>query len=425
MLSVARKGRFPLTETVDTLVVGGGQAGLAVSYHLMQQGRPHVVLEQAAQAGEAWRNHRWDSFTFVTPNWMIQLPGAAYAGPDPDGYLPRDEIVTYFEQYVQRFRLPVRYETRVTRVEPQNGGYRVTTGQGLYQAAQVVMATGSFQHARIPPAAARLPSSLLQLHSGQYRNPHALPPGAVLIVGSGQSGCQIAEELYQSGRKVYLSIGRVGRLPRRYRGKDITWWLNRIGFFDRTVDQLPSPQAKFAGNPQFSGKDGGHTLNLHQFARDGVTLLGRLHDANGDWLQFAQDVRDCLAKVDKHEKDTLKTIDDYIEKAGLGTPSDSVPQLRDGYETEVLTELNLKPAGITSVIWANGYSFDYSLVRLPIFDDDGYPAQRRGVTAFPGLYFVGLSWLHKFKSPLLFGVGEDAAYLVSEIAARKPVTHIG
>jgi putative flavoprotein involved in K+ transport len=194
-----------MIESVDTVIVGGGQAGLSVSYFLRQQAREHVVLERAAQAGEAWRNHRWDSFTFVTPNWMIRLPGAEYQGDDPDGFLPRDQIVQVFEQYVERFTLPVRYGVQVTAVESVNGGYRVTTDRGMIQAANVVIATGSFQQPKIPPFSAHLPPEVRQLHSGEYRNPRALPPGAVLVVGSAQSGCQIAEELYQSGRKVYLS----------------------------------------------------------------------------------------------------------------------------------------------------------------------------------------------------------------------------
>ena len=409
-----------MADSRDTVIVGGGQAGLAVSYYLMQQGRAHVVLEEAGQPAEAWRNHRWDSFTFVTPNWMTQLPGAAHAGPDPDGFMPRTDIVAYFEQYLERFRLPVRYQTQVTAVEPNEGGYRVTTSQGVYQAAQVVMATGSFQHPRLAPASAHLPPALLQLHSDAYRNPEALPPGAVLVVGSGQSGCQIAEELYLSGRKVYLSLSRVGRVPRRYRGQDITRWLDKIGFFDRTVEQLPSPKARFAGNPQLSGARGGHSLNLHQFARDGVTLLGRLQEANGYHVRLAPDHTESLAFADKTEADILKAIDSHIEKAALEAPPDQVPQLREGYAAEVVTELDLKAAGITSVIWASGYGFDYSQVKLPIFDEFGYPVQRRGVTAYPGLYFVGLSWLHKHKSATLLGVGEDAAFVAAEIMARKP-----
>jgi putative flavoprotein involved in K+ transport len=410
-----------MADTIDTLIVGGGQGGLAVSYHLTQQGRPNVVLEQAGQPAEPWRNQRWDSFTFVTPNWMVQLPGAVYAGPDPDGFMPRAEIVAYFEQYVERFGLPVRYHTRVTAVEPRDGGYRVATSQGVYDAAQVVIATGSFQQPHVAPASAKLPSTLLQLHSGSYRNPAALPPGAVLVVGSGQSGFQIAEELYLSGRKVYLSIGHIGRVPRRYRGQEITHWLEKIGFMDRTVDQLPSPKARFDGNPQLSGARGGHSLNLHQFVRDGVTLLGRVQAADGYTVRLASDLKECLAAVDKKEATILEAIDKYIEKAGLTVPPDGAPQLRDGYAAAVITDLDLKQAGITSVIWANGYGFDYSLVKLPVLDEFGYPVQRRGVTAYPGLYFVGLNWLYKFKSGTLLGVGEDAAFVASDIMTRSAV----
>ena len=210
-------------------------------------------------------------------------------------------------------------------------------------------------------------------------------------------------------------------MPRRYRGQEITRWLDKIGFFDRTVEALPSPKAKFAGNPQVSGSHGGHNLNLHQFARDGVTLLGRLQAADGYHLRLAPDLKESLAAVDKIEADVLKAIDSYIEKAGLAAPPEQVPQLRDGYAAEVISELDLQAAGITSVVWASGYGFDYSLVKLPIFDGDGYPVHRRGVTAYPGLYFMGLAWQTKHKSAVLLGVGPDAAFIASEIMAR-PIT---
>lgn len=410
-----------MTERADTIIVGGGQAGLAMSYCLTRQGRRHMVLEQAAQVAEAWRNHRWDSFTLVTPNWQLRLPGFPYQGSDPDGFLPRHEIVAYLERYVEHFNPPLRFGLRVTAVEQQPEGERYvvkTTGGVAYDAANVVVATGLFQQPKIPPFSANLPAKIKQLHSGEYRNPGALPSGPVLVVGSAQSGCQIAEELYQSGRKVYLCVGSAGRAPRRYRGKDITWWLDRIGFFDRTVDKLPSPKAKFAGNPHVSGKDGGHSLNLHQFARDGVVLLGRIQDARDGKILLAPDLNENLAKVDKFEADLLKGIDDLIEKNRLDAPHENVPQLRDGYEAELITELDLKAAGIASVIWAMGYKFDFSWIHLPIFDEDGYPVQERGVTKYPGLYFLGLPWLHTVKSGLFLAVGDHAAYIASHIAGR-------
>jgi putative flavoprotein involved in K+ transport len=408
-----------MTEHIETVIVGGGQAGLATSYHLTRLGRAHIILEQAAQPAEAWRNHRWDSFTLVTPNWTIRMPGAEYQGDDPDGFVPRDDIVAYFEEYIERFRLPIRYGVRVSSVEPNGAGYLLHTDEAAVEATNVVMATGLFQQPNIPAISANLPVEVQQLHSSEYRNSAALPPGAVVVVGSAQSGGQIAEELYQNGRKVYLCVSGAGRAPRRYRGKDIVWWLNKIGFFDATVDTLPSPQAKFAASIQASGKDGGHTLNLHQFARDGVVLLGRMQAVRGGKITLAPDLKENLAKADKFEVDSLKRIDDYIVKNGLDVPQEALPELRDGYDAEVIAELDVRSAGVTTVIWATGYKYNFSLVKLPVLDEDGYPIQRRGVTDYPGLYFVGLPWLHTAKSGLLLGIGDDAAAVAADIAGRE------
>jgi putative flavoprotein involved in K+ transport len=407
-----------MSEYVDTVIVGGGQAGLAVSHYLTQQGRAHTILEQASQPAEAWRNHRWDSFTLVTPNWTVRMPGAEYQGDDPDGFMPREKVVTYLEAYVERFRLPIRYSIRVISVEPNGAGYLVHTAEATIETSNVVIATGLFQKPRVPSFSANLPVNVQQLHSSEYCNPAALPPGAVLVVGSAQSGAQIAEELYQSGRKVYLCVGASGRGPRRYRGKDIVWWLNKISW-DVTVDKLPSPKAKFAASVQASGRDGGHTINLHQFARDGVVLLGHMQAAQGSKITLAPDLKDSLAKVDKFEADLLKRIDDYIEKNGLDVPRETLPELRDGYDAAVITDLDVQAAGVTSVIWATGYKFDFGLVRLPVLDGDGYPIQKRGITDYPGLYFVGLPWLHTAKSGLLFGVRDDAAAIVADISGRE------
>lgn len=407
-----------MVEYIDTLIVGGGQGGLSTSYYLKRKSCGHIVLEQASRAAAAWRE-RWDSFTLITPNWMIRLPGAEYQGDDPDGFSSRAEVIDYFENYIERFDLPIRYGFRVTSVSPNKHGYLVSTDKGVYEAANVVIATGMFQQPRIPAIGSNLSAGIIQLHSSEYRNPEVLPDGAVLVVGSAQSGCQIAEELYQSGRKVYLSVGSSGRVPRRYRGKDITRWIEEIGIANRTVDELPSPKAKFAGSAHGTGKDGGHTINLHQFARDGVVLLGRIQTIHAHQINLMPDLKDNLAKADQAEANIVKQIDQYIEQNELDAPAEILPELRDGYEIDLIQELDLESAGVTSVIWATGYKFDFSMVKLPIFDEDGYPIQRRGVTEFPGLYFVGLPFLYTMKSGLLAGVGEDAAYIASAIALAE------
>lgn len=410
-----------MTKRVDTIIVGGGQGGLATSYHLQQQGREHLIFEKSDQVAKAWRE-RWDSFTLITPNWMVRLPGAEYREDHPDSFMVRDDIISYFRKYVERFDLPVEYGTQVTSVESAEAGYLVRTNKGEFEAANVVMATGMFQQPKIPPFSRDLSPEIQQMHSSEYRNPEGLPNGAVLVVGSAQSGCQIAEELYQSGRKVYLSVGSAGRLPRRYRGKDVTRWMEDMGFGERTVDQLPSPKAKFASSAHGTGKDGGHTINLHQFARDGVILLGHIVSAFRDRIVLAPDLNESLANADKLEAEIVKMIDGYIEKNELDFPLEALPEMRDGYEAEVILELDLISAGITSVIWATGYKFDFSLVRLPAFDNDGYPVQKRGVTEYPGLYFVGLPFLHTSQSGLLAGVGDDADHVTKHIDSRTVPT---
>lgn len=404
-------------EQIETIIVGGGQAGLATSYHLKQLGREHVVFERAEKAGNAWRNDRWDSFTLVFPNWTIRLPGAPYEGQDPDGFLAKEEIVAYFERYVERFDLPVRFNTEVLAVTllEDGRGYQVTTSRGAFQAQNVVMATGSFQRPKIPAFSANVPAGILQLHSGTYRRPDQLPAGAVLVVGSGQSGMQIAEELYQSGRLVYLCAGSTPPIPRRYRGRDIISWLIDSGFFGQTVETLPSPKARRASNPHVSGKDGGHSLNLHQFAHDGVRLLGHLAGVQEGKAIFIPDLKESLAKGDKIEKNIVEMIDRYIEANGIDAPRETLPDLQDGYSAEEITELDLESANITAIIWAIGYTFDFSLVKLPITDEDGFPIQQRGVTSYPGLYFVGTSWLSRRNSATLPGVNEDVEYIIAHM----------
>ena len=407
---------------VDAVVVGAGHAGLSTSFYLKQQGREHVVLERG-RVGETWRSRRWDSFTLVTPNWTLRLPGFPYRGADPDGFLKRDDVVAYLGAYAASFGAPVRRGVRVRSVEqdPDGAGYRVETDQGTYETPVVVVATGFYEQPRIPRMAADLPRDVLQIHSSQYGGPAKLPPGAVLVVGSGQSGCQIAEELHASGRRVYLCVGKAGRLPRRYRGKDGLFWADKTGFFETTAEQLADPGAKFAAQPHLSGKDGGHTINLHRFARDGITLLGRLQRVEGGTVRLAPDLHASLAQADQVAAKFKRDVDQYIRGAGIDAPAPDSGNSddydgEDGFRQEPVAELDLRAASVGTVVWACGYAPDYAWVRLPVFDADGYPRHTRGATAYPGLYFMGLRFQSQRKSDLFFGVGDDAAYVAGEIA---------
>ncbi len=412
-------------ETIETVIVGGGQAGMAASYYLNQLGREHVLLEKQDQVANAWRKERWDSFTLVTPNWSVRMPGAEYAGPDPHGFMPRDELVAYFDDYVERFHLPVQCGVTVGAVERDDWGYHVRSDRGDWLAKNVVMATGFFQQPKVPAFAAEIPADTLQITTQQYRNSQSLPPGAVLVVGSGQSGAQIAEELHQSGRKVFLAIGSSGRAPRRYRGKDINEWLYASGFFSKPATMLPSPKAKFAGAPHLTGKAGGHTLNLHAFYREGVILLGHVRGIREGILILAPDLKESLSKADQFEANMVKMVDEYIAKNELDIPDDELPRLSDGFAAPDTLFLDLEAAGVTVVIWALGYRFDYSLVRLPVCDTDGYPVTSYYFSTYPGLFFVGLPYLNGQQSGLLLGVAEGAAQVAQAITGQTVLTNQG
>lgn len=409
-----------MPEYIETVIVGGGQGGLSLSFYLTAAGREHVVYEKAAQAGEAWRNQRWDSFTLVTPNWAFRLPGGEYQGDRPQGFMPRDEIVRRLEQNVERWRLPVRYNAAVESIQALEGrGYLVSVDGRQIATRNVVVATGLFQRGKAPKAARSLPAEIVQLTADHYRNPEQLPPGAVLVVGSGQSGGQIAEELADSGRSVYLSTGTAGWVPRRYRGRDIVDWIEVIDFFDRPVDALTDPRDRFKANPMVTGKNGGHDLNLHSLHRRGVILLGRLGGVDGSRLIFEPDLGANITKSDEQARQLLQRIDQAIAAQGVAAIDEPDPFPNDAYQAPHLTELDLKAERVAAVIWACGFSFDFSLVELPVLDEFGFPLTRRGVTRFPGLYFIGMPWLHTQKSGLLAGVGEDAAFLAEQIANRS------
>jgi putative flavoprotein involved in K+ transport len=302
---------------------------------------------------------------------------------------------------------------------PQGADFMISTTDGIFLADNVVVASGTYQEPRIPAFSKNLSEQFVQLHTNEYRNPSFLPDGAVLVVGTGQSGCQIAEEIYQSGRKVYLCVGGANRIPRRYRGKDSIYWLEKMDFFDQKADSLENSKERFKANPYVSGKNGGHSLNLHQFACDGVTLLGHMKGAQGGEIYLVPDLKENLAKIDQFVVELKQGIDQYIEKHNIDAEDAPVkPVLKDGYESENITQMDLHAEGIQTVIWATGYKFDFSWVEFPIFDQDGYPIQDRGVSEYPGLYFVGLHFLYKRKSGLLLGVAEIANHVAEDIALR-------
>lgn len=409
-----------MIEHIETIIIGGGQAGLATSFCLKQRGHEHVVFERAPWAADSWRN-RWDSFTLVTPNWMTDLPGAPYQGADPNGFMDRDEIIAYMEAYSHRFKLPIRYGTWVTRVESADAGFLVRTDQGEFTAKNIIIAVGFYQQQKTPDFSINCPARINQIHSSEYKNPGILPEGPVLVVGSAQSGSQIAEELNENGRKVYLSVSTTGRFPRRYRGLDAAVWMERMGYFNRTVDQLPSSQARFAASAHGTGKDGGHTINLHQFVRDGIVLLGRVQQIENNFAYLAPDLKQNLAKADQFEYEFVQEIDHYIQKNGLDYPQETLPNLDDGFKQEEMLDFDLQSADIRTIIWATGYKFDFSWVKLPVFDNIGLPVHKRGATEWPGLYFIGMPFLHSGKSGLLYGAAEDAAYIASAITASERV----
>ena len=413
-----------MIEQVETVIIGGGHSGLTMSYYLSQLGREHVILERARVA-ERWRSERWDSFFFQFPNWTIKLPGYKYQCDNPDGFAPGKEIIQFIENYAALNRAPVRCGVRVTLFQesPKAGRYLVQAGDITIETANVVLATGGHQEAAIPKTSAGFSSKVFQVHSNRYRNHDQLPPGAVLVVGSGSSGCQIAEDLNWSGRKVYLSVGRHRRVPRQHRGKDFSWWNHARGVLDTTVDMLPSPAAKFAPLPVVTGVKGGYDINLRRMAADGITLMGYLRGISDGMLSFAPDLQQKLAEGDQFFVNYKKSIDDYIMKNGIDAPPDesgAKDDVRDAKEvSDPILELDLKAAGITSVVWSSGFRYDFGWVKLPLFDGTGEPIHRRGVTGYPGVYFLGLKWLYKLKSAFLSGMAEDAEYLADQIENRK------
>jgi putative flavoprotein involved in K+ transport len=398
----------------DVVIVGAGQAGLAVSRELSEAGVDHVVLERG-RIGQTWRG-RWDSFCLVTPNWSVRLPGHHYDGDEPDGFMPRDEIVAYLERYAGGFDAPVREGVAVSSLRPaRGGGFELRTSGGPLVARAAVLATGAYQRPHRPAALATLPADLPQVDVDGYRNPGELPAGPVLVVGSGQSGCQIAEELHEAGREVFVACGRTPWLHRRIGDRDAVWWAFETGYMDRTLAMLPSPAARLAANVALTGQGGGRDLNLRTLQRRGVRLLGHLQGAVGREAWFAPDLVDSVIWGDERQDQFMGLVRKLVAERGLPMP-DIVPPAP--FVAHSPRRLDL--TGFGAVVVAAGYRPDYgSWVHCPgAFDDLGFPIQEDGAsTVVPGLHFIGVHFMRTAKSSVLAGVGDDAAVVARRIAA--------
>ncbi len=403
------------TEHIDTLIIGGGQAGLAMSAQLRERGVPHLVLERHRIA-ERWRTERWDSLVANGPAWHDRFPILTFDEIDPDAFAPKEQIAAYFEAVAEKIAAPIRCGVEVTSLEPAGAGFVAETSAGRVEARNVVVATGPFQKPLIPTL---VPESagIVQMHSNAYRNPGQLPDGAVLVVGAGSSGAQIADELMRAGKKVYLSVGPHDRPPRAYRGKDFVWWLGVLGQWDARAKEPGTEHVTIA----VSGARGGHTVDFRRLAAGGMTLLGRVGEYRDGVLQVGGDLAANIRRGDENYLATLDLADAYAAAEGLDLPLE--PEAREiGPDPDCvsnpITALDLKAAGISAIIWATGFGLDYGWLKVDAFDEKGRPAHDRGVAGVRGLYFLGLPWLSRRASPFIWGVWHDADYLAGHIAAR-------
>ena len=399
----------------SVIVVGGGQAGLAMSYHLKRVGLDHVVLEKNSIA-HSWKTQRWDAFCLVTPNWQCRLPGYPYQGSDPKGFMLRDEVVAYIEGYARHINAPVREGIAVTRLTRDTSGcFALETSSGTMTAKQVVLAVSGYHVPNIPRVAEKLAPDIIQIHSSTYRNPQQMPDGEILVVGSGQSGCQIAEDLHLGGRKVHLAVGSAPRCPRVYRGRDAVEWLDDLGQYDLPVEQHSlKEKVRKNANHYVTGRDGGRDIDLRRLALEGMQLHGRVTDIAGHVITFGDDLAANLDNADCVYNGICGLIDDHIARNRIDAPPQQhyTPVWQP---KKVATKLDLAAVGIQSIVWTTGFRSDWSWVDLPLFDGAGYPTHTRGVTLVKGIYVLGMPWLHTWGSGRFVGVGCDAEFIARKI----------
>lgn len=406
-------------------IIGGGQAGLSLSYCLKEKGLTDHIIFEKNNIAHAWREKRWDSFCLVTPNWQCQLPGFFYQGEDPEGFMNKGEIIKYIENYAQLIKPPIQQGVSVLKLSQNNldGKFEIHTSNGDYTCDQIIVAVGLYHNPKIPTIAQKLPKNILQLHSSEYKNPQSLSEGEVLVVGTGQSGCQIAEDLHLEGKKVHLAVGGAPRSPRRYRGKDVVDWLDKMGYYEISINEHPQKeQVRTKVNHYVTGRDGGREIDLRHFALQGMCLYGKLQDIEENHLKFYPNLKENLDQADAVAESIKKSIDKYIESNQISAPIDPPYQPIWQPQQEIL-DLDLKNSNITSVIWSTGYKTDFSWIDLPLFDGKGYPVHTRGLTNIAGVYFLGLPWLYTWGSGRFSGIARDAQYLADYIFARHKVEH--
>lgn len=405
-------------EKIDTLVVGAGQAGVAMSEHLSCNNIPHLVVERNRIA-ERWRSERWDSLVTNGPAWHDRFPGLEFSDHGPDEFVPKESVADYFEAYATKINAPIRSGVEVTHLEKIFGhrGFRVETSNGVIETNNLISATGPFQCPNVPPIVPEN-QNIVQMHSSGYRNPGNLPEGNVLVVGSGSSGVQIAEELLQSGKEVYLSVGPHDRLPRRYRGRDYVWWLGVLGHWDEQTPTKGREHVTIA----VSGVSGGKTIDFRRLGEMGMTLVGWTKSYNNGAIRFASDLCKNVSKGDANYLSILDEADKYIERNGLKLPAEPEARLivedPDCMINPILS-LKLSEANITSIVWATGFSINYNWIGLDIFDENGQPLHKRGVSTEPGIFFLGLPWLSRRGSSFIWGVWHDAKFIADQIVIQN------